>query len=796
MRPSRILTTMICLVVCALSQAQTTFCHDERLRNQLIESGYLHSPLPVDTLYSYEANGWRKAVVSETGPLAGLPIEMEFRKKPGFRAVGSPGDPDYATYGGCQVTYDLGGRNLEDYNRIEFWIYPDCKGLSIVNVDLAFINGNVPAKPGYNRPSGSHLVNLKPGIWNRCFLEINEYQRDQVLGLRFSSTDRGSSIGAKDYSARFVIDRISFLKVRNPDKVSGWEPMKGQIVYSTTGYSVAGKKTAVTDYRAGGRFSVVDAETGAVACSGRIRKEVTTTGRFGVLDFSDLTKPGTYRIKAGNAETDTFRISDNLWDDSRWRVLNYIFSQRCGSEVPGIHGVCHKDLFASHDGKRIGYSGGWHDAGDLSQQTLQTGDVTYSLLEAYSSLKDRNPILAARMLEEARWGLSFILGCRFGDGFRASSMGLLIWQDGIIGTFDDITSVRVQNNAFDNFLYSGYEAFAAITLPDSDKELKAKLCDIAEEDFRFATEKFAKDGYDIFTQPYEHTYNTSHSQFQATISWAASQLYRLTGKKEYAARASEAIEYVLLCQRKEPVGECSGGFFYRDTTRKSIVHYIHQSRDQVFMQALALLCQTQKESPDYDKWLGAMRLHGEYIKDLMRFTAPYGMIPSGVYEAEEWKDSASFYALHLFPPANAEERYSRQIKNGVQLDDRHFVKRFPVWFGIFNGNSAVHLSTGKASAVCGKMLGDEDLLQIAREQLYWTVGKNPFGQSLIYGEGHNYPQMDSFSSGEITGEMPVGIRTLNDDDSPYWPQTNNACYKEVWVTTAGKWLSLLSEFQE
>ena len=130
------------------------------------------------------------------------------------------------------------------------------------------------------------------------------------------------------------------------------------------------------------------------------------------------------------------------------------------------------------------------------------------------------------------------------------------------------------------------------------------------------------------------------------------------------------------------------------------------------------------------------------------------------------------------------------------MDGSHFIKRFPVWFGIFNGNSAVHLSTGKAAAICGKMLGDEDLLQIAREQLYWTVGKNPFGQSLIYGEGHNYPQMDSFSSGEITGEMPVGIRTLNDDDSPYWPQTNNACYKEVWVTTAGKWISLLSEFQE
>ena len=49
-------------------------------------------------------------------------------------------------------------------------------------------------------------------------------------------------------------------------------------------------------------------------------------------------------------------------------------------------------------------------------------------------------------------------------------------------------------------------------------------------------------------------------------------------------------------------------------------------------------------------------------------------------------------------------------------------------------------------------------------------------------------------TGEITGEMPVGIRTLGNADIPYWPQTNNACYKEVWVTSAGKWLSLIAEY--
>ena len=103
------------------------------------------------------------------------------------------------------------------------------------------------------------------------------------------------------------------------------------------------------------------------------------------------------------------------------------------------------------------------------------------------------------------------------------------------------------------------------------------------------------------------------------------------------------------------------------------------------------------------------------------------------------------------------------------------------------------LSTGKAAAVCASLLDDNHLRDISVGQLYWTVGANPFCQSLIYGEGHRYPSMDSFSSGEIVGEMPVGIRSWGNNDEPYWPATNNACYKEVWLTSAGKWLSLLAE---
>ena len=87
--------------------------------------------------------------------------------------------------------------------------------------------------------------------------------------------------------------------------------------------------------------------------------------------------------------------------------------------------------------------------------------------------------------------------------------------------------------------------------------------------FRFRHGEIQKDGFDQFVQPYEHSYNTSKSQYMATISWSASQLYKLTGKPSYADIAAEYIRYTLDCQRTEPLKDKDGtrGFFYRDKSR-------------------------------------------------------------------------------------------------------------------------------------------------------------------------------------------------------------------------------------
>jgi Glycosyl hydrolase family 9./N-terminal ig-like domain of cellulase. len=799
---------------------QINLTPDKKLEKEILEAGLIHNPLPLNTENSFEAkelkkkillseqlsittalNGWvhsglgRMSFSQEKNSSDEGALKLEFPTDTGKRATGSPSDPDYATYGGSRVTLNINGKNWEKYNRIFFSIYPDCDGARVVNMNLTFENDNAIPKQGFNKPSGSHLINLVNKQWNTCFLDIDEYQRDKVMRIAFGTALRGKDRTMGD-SAIYYVKDIQLQQIENPEAVSGWIPGDDKIIYSTSGYALNSNKTAIVNSESDvNTYQLIDAESNGVVYENKIKYEKTTIGEFGVIDFTSYNIPGNYKLKVGEKITPSFAIINNVWDNSLWRTLNFIFCQRCGYSVPGIHSTCHIDLCSKHNGKSISYSGGWHDAGDLSQQTLQTGDVTFALLEAYNKLKDRNTPLAMRLLEEAEWGLEFILKNRYGDGYRASSVGLLIWQDGIFGTQDDISSVRVQNLAFDNFLYAGYEAYAAMTI-DRDPMLQEYLRRVAKEDFTFAMEKYKKDGYGGFLHFYEHSYNTSESQYLATISWSASMLYKLTDDEYYAQTAAECIRYTLECQRKSPLKDKNQtkGFFYRDKSKISIVHYNHQSREQVYMQAMTLLCETQPQHPDYPNWVESIKLYGDYLKSLMPYTAPYGMVPSGVYHVDEYKDTEGFNRLHLWPPSNANELYIEQVTKGAKLDKDHYIKRFPAWFSIFNGNTAIHLSTGKSAAICGNFLKDKELLNIGMEQLYWTVGKNPFGQSLIYGEGYNYPQMDSFSSGEIVGEMPVGIRTIDNEDIPYWPQTNNACYKEVWVTSAGKWLSLIAEY--
>lgn len=96
----------------------------------------------------------------------------------------------------------------------------------------------------------------------------------------------------------------------------------------------------------------------------------------------------------------------------------------------------------------------------MSQQTLQTGEISYSLLAMAKRAKEKgNKELYNRLMEEALWGLDYVMRTRLGDGYRAQTWGTNLWTDGIVGTIDDAgrREVLVHNGALENFLLAGIE---------------------------------------------------------------------------------------------------------------------------------------------------------------------------------------------------------------------------------------------------------------------------------------------------------------------------------------------------
>ncbi len=784
---------------------------DQAFQKQLEDSWYIHRPLPLDESRSMETENLKKQVLSEICLWDGQDLndwifdgEGTARVENGtlIMQTGSRADqwPEeevrsvdakngaYATFGSYIARLNVKALHPQG-NRIFFRIKPVCDGLHSPIVRVGFVNnGTIRIPDAYSR-EGFNAINLKNNQWNTCTWEIDSIAHDKIEEISFNIHRYGKELSSGDV-LHFELKDICLQQVDDLNVVHGWQCKRETAVFSTTGYWPKGKKTAIA-CTACGTFAIVDAETRKTVFSGAIETVENRHGRFQVLDFSDLTAEGSYRIRFSNYESAPFAIAEDIADSTVWKLINFLFSERCGFPVPGKHGTCHGDQVARWNGILKVFQGGWHDAADVSQQSTQSAEVVHALLETAEAVQLREPRLFGRLTEEAGWGLDFVLRAAMGNGFRMTHAGIRRWTDGLIGNMDDC-DVVVHNSSFDNFLVSGAESYAAWMFKDQDAELAFKCVEAAEKDYGFAVKRFDVIGVEIPLM-HEHTANASTSQYLAAAVWAAAQLYRVTGKSQYAVDTVAYADRLLACQDRGETGCGIDGFFYRDATKRSIVHFNHQSREHIFVQALCAACRALPDAEEKPRWEEAMRRYGTYLKALRQYTAPYGMLPAGVYHESEIEDERTFRVMH--PTVNFErekENYREQLDNGVSLGNGYFIRCFPVWFS-FRGNSAVHMAMGKAASLLGRYFGDGELLDIAREQLYWTLGKNPFGESLIYGEGSRYGQQYTALLGETVGEIPVGVQTRRNEDLPYWPPANIATYREVWTTPVRCWLWIAAD---
>lgn len=784
-------------------------------QRELAESGYLHIPLPLHEEDGLEAacakkdvlkahtvwNGAQDAGWKNTGrgtvavvydkALEKNILRMEAQTLYDWFPEGQPAYAHYMNFGRMQAFLPIEREDWRGYNRITFRIRPNYAARKHVTCIAAVVNDGETKVPDIYHREGYHVINLLNGEWNTVQWEFPDLPRDCVTGIYLYAFLSGDN-GACGTQIRYDFESICLEQIAEPERVIGWQGNLNRIFYATAGYDLAGEKTAVFTASADS-FSIID-ENGTEILSKNTVPVQNDKGSFSILDFSELSKEGMYCIKSGEVKTPLFPVCNRVFDTAILKSVNFLFGERCGCPVPSVHGGCHFDAYAEHEGKRISFCGGWHDAGDMSQFTLQSAEIAHALL--MNAAKAKDPAMRARLLEEGDWGIDFILRTRFGDGWHATSMGATRYTDNKTGTFDDIPDVRVGNPAFDNFLYGGILADAAGFYGKMFTGRAESCIRAAKEDFAAALARYRQCGVELPTEAHEHTYPTGKSGYYAAACWGASRLFAYTGEQAYADIAREFGSLLLACQETGDAGIGITGFFYREEEHRYAVHHNHQSREHLFMQALCALAETQPSHKEHPLWDAAIRLYAGYLKDIYAEAAPYGMIPAGIYHEDEGENEELFRRTN---PGSDYERerpnYRLQVRAGRPLGNGFYLRCFSVWFS-FRGNAAVTLSTGFGAAVAGRYLNDNALLQIGREQLYWTLGKNPFGQSMMYGEGKRYPQLYATSSGELCGELPVGMESYENEDVPYWPQGNNCTYKEIWTSPTGRFLWLAAVLSE
>jgi len=675
----------------------------------------------------------------------------------GSEPVPSNGRP----WGGSSAFFKVENEDWSDWNRISFWIYPDIPGHNTVPIHLLFINDGEEKVPWAYAPNGKSLPVLENQKWNRVNWEIAHLGRDKVTGIEITYQTRGNERGAAEIG-RLFIDEVYLEKVY-ADHFEGWDVASDEIAYNHLGYTKGYPKVAFTSENVGQNFVLKDHVSGNIVKEGVVEVQTMPTGTFRIMDFSDVNIEGKYILEVGKLKTKPFAIGtfSDVFRSSIIKTINHFYTQRCGYAIPGIHEACHLDWLCTYEDKSIPIHGGWHDAGDLSQGLVNTAEAAYSMMMLSKKLEKTDPVLSERLLEEAEWGVSWVVRTRFENGFRNVWCTKDLWSDNIIGTNDDFNSTA-RKDPQANLVSAVTEAFASMTFNDKNPYLSAHALKCAIEDYRF--------GLDI--EP-----SRMNVELIGAALNAATVLYEATSDEVYKKSAIEHARYIINCQQQESSGSDVPlkGFFYRTPEKEIILHYSHRAHEQDVVVGLVKL--SQLFPSEAVEWKKALRLYADYYKEICTYTAPYYMIPAGIYDVTKAREAEEI----------------EQIRNGVRLNERYYMKRFPVWRD-YRGNSGTTLTQAKALAVVANFLQDKDLMNIVYRAFDWHLGINPFAQSLMYGEGYRFPALFSVSSGNLVGGLPVGIQTHFYRDEPYWPAEILPTWKEIWVHPSTRWLMLSSDF--
>ena len=680
-----------------------------------------------------------------------------------------------------------------DYNRVFFWVYPEQPtepGILYVSFGLSITDPPKGRKLG--EYSSSEFF-VRPNQWNPIIWEIPHLERKKVKALHIGFTNQ-KTWPEDQMDVTMYVDDIKLQKVR-ADNFEGWNVGKDKIAFSHIGYKPSLSKTAIGSTLTSADFEVIYEKSGKTVLKKPVKRIETRLGKFQVLDFTEVHRPGTYILKAGDIKSRPFSIKEDIWRDTAMSVLNFFYCQRPACEVPGYQPPwCYQDTQGHRPDQphiRRLITKGWIDAGDLIQWTNNTANAVYGMFYYLDQLDVRgnDKEFYERMLEEANVGLNFILQTNFGDGQRIVQLPYNTkFTDGIVGNSDD-TVIMTNNCPLKNLKCSAAEAMAYKVLKDEDS-VRAKNClRLAEDDWAQAVAREDEWAHEIGglyrvhknVTGTEKAANSSVGGPYYAASWGVISSVRLleaTGKAIYAEKAIEYGKILLDCQEQRFLLDAPiTGYFYTNTGKKKLTQHFVDGRGYGPLVAFNLLCKEFSNHEDWIEWYAAMVVHSEYFLKMARLSEPYAIVPNSIYKENDY----------LLYPEQHQEEFLQEIREGINVGKDSYLRFFPPYVDVFSGANDIVLSRGLALCAAGQVRTDLASEELAQKQLQWILGRNPFSKSIAYGIGYDYHSDLGFSKGSMVGGIPVGMDSFR-NDSPHWSSSSYFCCKEPWVQSSSRFI--------
>ncbi len=431
----------------------------------------------------------------------------------------------------------------------------------------------------------------------RVAFNIGKYEEDGEIGLHQLYLDNVSMIMYDD-SEKIVAEDSGTVTLPININQLGYRPNDSKVAV------FSGQDT---------QFDVVDAQTGSVVFSGIITGSVQDaasgqTVRYG--DFSALTNTGEYKIKTEKlGESFPFTISDSVYDSAFADVINLFYLQRCGMELPAdtadtwAHKACHTGHATVYgSGTKLEVSGGWHDAGDYGRYVVPAAKAAADLMLAYQLNPQAfaNPLSSSvpSIIEEVRYELEWLLKMQdSGSGGVYHKVTTMNFEVEVMPdeVTDELFLAPISTTATATF--AAVMAMASEVYKPFDAAFAQKCLAAAEKAWSFTLEnsyKTFKNPVDIVTGEYGDNF-TEDERF-----WAASELLKATGKKEYNDAVVKLYE-----------GRILAGLGWADVGSYGSYAYLTTSQDKIDGATAAKI----KEAllADADKLLKASEADGYLI---------------------------------------------------------------------------------------------------------------------------------------------------------------------------------------